>query len=497
MNDNDVLSHRGKGAHPGNCNLRKTIQAKFVDYDTANNLRKREIAKGVVLNIGGRFMGWDEDNRRYFEMTNGEAVKLVRKAFDRLRHQRKKQTNQTEPQLNQEAVVPDGTGSGAVIDAVIDAEEIPPAEETPTGNDFVSKDLFNAGGRLSDIDELGSGMGSISLDSLQRMCVDLFDPSEEHTVVSSNVLRDEDDNSARGRLMALLSEEGGEQLAQTLLSIVDLADQEAAAAPGALIMEDSQRRETLLKAKDSLQRQWRNSKRVRRNAPEASKRDEGNQPGAVGKAGGAKDDKSKSIHSSQSVIPFETEQDMPRLQIVQKLKIGTKNDREYTGSTMKGKPHGMGFMVYNHGRILCGNWCVFPIVSSFELRTLKNTHSIPSSFLRLRLLGIFQGQGCAIYENGDKCFGSFCKNKVHGFATYKTKFTKYVGQYDMNTRHGKGVFQDEERGTYNGDFVNGKFEGLGVHTAMNGVMTKGDFENWEIGNGDGSEAEDVEENMNT
>ncbi|CAJ1966090.1 unnamed protein product [Cylindrotheca closterium] len=132
---------------------------------------------------------------------------------------------------------------------------------------------------------------------------------------------------------------------------------------------------------------------------------------------------------------------------------------------MDGKPHGTGYMIYDHGRILCGNW----------------------------LHGVFQGQGCALYENGDTAFGSFLKNKINGFTAYMTKFTKYVGQYHKNRRHGKGVFIDYHRGTYSGDFIEGRFEGLGMHAGMNGKITAGHFKNWIPANATiGSEAEHKE-----
>ncbi|CAJ1944335.1 unnamed protein product [Cylindrotheca closterium] len=163
------------------------------------------------------------------------------------------------------------------------------------------------------------------------------------------------------------------------------------------------------------------------------------------------DDKKKSSYGGHSVLSFQIEHDMQNIKIVEKLRMGSKKDRVYSGSMMDDKPHGM---IYDNGRVLIGNWA----------------H------------GVFQGQGCAIYENGDKCFGSFLKGMADGYVTYMTKFSKYVGDFQENTRHGNGVYNDIQMGLYNGDFVAGRFEGLGVHTAMNGNITKGRFENWKIKN---------------
>ncbi|CAJ1942636.1 unnamed protein product [Cylindrotheca closterium] len=432
--DNDILCRRGKGGHPGNSNLRGKTKAMFVEYEAGNKQTKKKIADDLVLEVqvnGGRFMGWDEDNPRYFEMSNRDAVKVVKTGFDRFKHKLSK--GRAKQQLAQKT-------SSAIKD--VGSGEAPCKKKPSNGNEIAT---------LEPIDEvMVDSLGSLSDNLYRELLQDLYGPFEDELAVQNKPLRDEGDDSARGRLLALLSDEGSEQLAEAVLSIVNSSagpDIATSATRSSISLTlDYQAQTTLKKAKKSLQQpQWRQSKRPRRNAPGITKEDGGSQPDdALGKVGALKDDLSKSIYSSQLVRPLTTERVMAKIKIEKQLRVGNKNDREYTGSTLEGKPHGSGFMIFKNGKILCGNW----------------------------LHGVFEGQGCALYENGDTCFGSFLENKVHGYATYKTTFTKYVGQYHMNKRHGKGVLNDMEMGIYNGDFVDGKFEGLGVHTPISGNIQK-------------------------
>ncbi|CAJ1950104.1 unnamed protein product [Cylindrotheca closterium] len=434
INPNDVLSHRGKGKHEGNRILRETIIARSAEFHASSLERKKEILDEIVLGLDGRFLKWDSEHRRYFVMTKEDAVRIVRNKFFYLRR-------------------PSAYKAFPYIEA-----------RPPTAN-------YD--------DELNSRMESMSQDSEWSGFVDRTDMDEmfddEETVVDGNkALRDEDDDSAKDRLMALLNDEGGEQLAQTILSIVNSVDKEEEEATLSISSSsgrfglDDQAQDTLKAAKRSLQQQQqqqqgRQTKRARRNAPKTAKEGEETKPAAeVIEAKMVEDDDVRSVTSSRSDATcesrraFNVEDDMPRIKIEEKIKMGRKKarktDREYTGTTLDGKPHGIGFMTYDNGRLLGGHW----------------------------LHGVFQGQGFAIYENDDKCFGSFLKNKVHGIATYMTNSTKYVGQFHKKQRHGKGRFNDVQKGTFDGDFVDGRFEGLGVHTGMNGAITQGRFENWKI-----------------
>ncbi|CAJ1966176.1 unnamed protein product [Cylindrotheca closterium] len=432
INPNDVLSHKGKGKHEGNCMLRETIIARSAEFHVSSFERKKEILDEIVLGVDGRFLKWDSENRRYFVLTNEDAVTIVRKQFGNLKFKLQKQAEEDfkhdpNQDLNQEPIIPE---------AVLSLEAPPTRKED---------------------DELNSRMESMSVDSelrrfLAQVDWNMFD-DEETAVTCNKVSRDEDDRSAKGTLLKLLSDEGGEQLAQTLLSIVSSADQEAAgtavARPsGSTLKLDDEAQESLKAAKKSLlQQQERPRKSARNIAPEKVK---------VAKPEGQEDQKTKSSHASHSVLSFQIEHDMQHIQIEKNVRMGrkegAKKDREYTGSMMENKPHGVGSMIYDNGRILIGNWAQ----------------------------GVFQGQGCAIYENDDMCFGSFLKGKADGCVSYITEYSRYIGDYQKNTRHGKGLYNDIQMGIFNGDFVEGRFEGLGVHTAMNGNITKGRFENWKI-----------------
>ncbi|CAJ1948214.1 unnamed protein product [Cylindrotheca closterium] len=490
ITDQDVLCHSGKGKHPGTSNLRQTIEDNFVDYQEANKQRRKEIANDIVFDVqqsGGRFMKWDKDNQRYFELTNKDAVKRVRISFGNLKHT----INQAIPKLLEDP----GADVAPRPPPAVQATRRRGEEPHIIGNDFffsVGDSVATAQRLMNNGDDLLTvGVTSASLDGNhlhdddpsfdvqfqhQQDQQDDDDDDDETAVLSNKAaLREDDyDDSPRAMLLALLSnDEGGKQLAQTLLSIVNSAGhQTITAKPRAVLRTltlDEEAEETLMAAKESLlMEQRKQSKRFRRNAPETTE-------GTHLSERLEDDAMTKSSYSSQSVLSFQTKQDIPKLEIVKNLRMGRKKgwkkDRTYTGSTMgeDKKPHGMGFMIYDHGRILCGDW----------------------------LHGVFQGRGLAIYEEtGDMCFGTFLKGEVHGYATFMTKYTKYVGTYYKNQRHGKGLLIDVQRGTYNGDFVQGNFEGPGVYTAMNGDITKGDFVNWklkeEIDDTCSSEADDEE-----
>ncbi|CAJ1944421.1 unnamed protein product [Cylindrotheca closterium] len=424
INPNDVLSQKGKGRHHGNRILRETIAGRSPEFYASSLQKKKEIVDEIVLGVQGRFLCWDKEHRRYFVLTNEDAVTIVRKQFHNLKYKSQKQTQKdTKQETDQEPSTPQA--------AAVPSHEA----EAPTGNDGSGEQAIGVRKLMEDLDEFSFDMEVTSLDSHRRflasISLDMFD--DEDTVVADNkVLRDKDDRSAKGMLLKLLSNKGGEQVARTLLSIVSSSEL------------DDEAQETLKAAKKSLlQQQERPLKSPRHSAPATVK---------VAKPSGIKDNKTKSTYDGHSVISFQIEHDMQNIQIVEKLRMGSKKDRVYSGSMMDDKPHGMGSMIYDHGRVLIGNWAN----------------------------GVFQGQGCAIYENGDTCFGSFSKGKADGCVAYITKFSRYIGDYEKNTRHGKGLYNDIQMGIFNGDFVEGRFEGLGVHTAMNGSITQGRFKNWEV-----------------
>ncbi|CAJ1931187.1 unnamed protein product, partial [Cylindrotheca closterium] len=174
INPNDVLSHKGKGKHEGNRILRETTAERHAEYNEASLERKKEIVDEIVLGVDGRFLKWDSEHLRYFVLTNEDAKTIVRKQFGNLRHRVK--VRQSRGDYKQDHII------------------------------------------------LESEMESMSAHLAQDMD-EMFD--DEETVVDGNkALRDEDDDPAKDRLMALLNDEGGEQLAQTILSIVNSVDKE-------------------------------------------------------------------------------------------------------------------------------------------------------------------------------------------------------------------------------------------------------------------------------
>ncbi|CAJ1962534.1 unnamed protein product, partial [Cylindrotheca closterium] len=220
ISPNDVLSQKGKGRREGNRILRETIEARYDEFHASTLQRKKEIVDEIVLGVQGRFLGWDKEHRRYFTQQESN-----------------KDTNQDPNQdpnqdTNQEPSIPEAAA------AVLSLEAKP-----PNGNEV----------------ELTSGMGSMSLDSdlrriVAQLSVDMF----------------EDEDTARGVLLNLLFDEGGEQLAQTLLSMMNSAGHKApptAARPSCSPLElGGQDQETIKAGKEALLQQQRPSKSPRHNA---------------------------------------------------------------------------------------------------------------------------------------------------------------------------------------------------------------------------------------
>ncbi|KAL3934889.1 MAG: hypothetical protein SGBAC_009488 [Bacillariaceae sp.] len=149
------------------------------------------------------------------------------------------------------------------------------------------------------------------------------------------------------------------------------------------------------------------------------------------------------------VAEFEPNSAMASCKMVRDWKI--KDDRQYTGSTLHQKPHGIGFMKYKDGRVTCGNW-----------------HS-----------GTLHGHVIALYVNGDTYIGGYLKNKRNGVGLYRYKDgAKYDGIFERDERHGRGIYTTKEGYAYDGTFVQGRFEGQGVRRSPNGSEQRGRFENW-------------------
>ena len=120
----------------------------------------------------------------------------------------------------------------------------------------------------------------------------------------------------------------------------------------------------------------------------------------------------------------------------------------------------------------------------------------------------FTGYGRIIKSNGDLYEGNFIKGKIYGYGIkkklncyfYKGYFLNgmkdgfgieenedfiYKGEFIQNIRKGKGeIFFKKNKEIYEGEFDEGKINGIGIYTFKNGDIYQGQFKNGKM-NGKG------------
>ena len=92
--------------------------------------------------------------------------------------------------------------------------------------------------------------------------------------------------------------------------------------------------------------------------------------------------------------------------------------------------------------------------------------------------GLRHGKGKDYYKNGSiKYEGDFVNGKFEGNGKYIwEKGEYYIGQWKNELRHGKGIeYYKNGSIKYEGDFVNDKFEGNGKYIWENGEYYIGQF----------------------
>ena len=120
----------------------------------------------------------------------------------------------------------------------------------------------------------------------------------------------------------------------------------------------------------------------------------------------------------------------------------------------------------------------------------------------------FTGFGRIIKSNGDLFEGNFQKGKIYGYGikkklngyVYQGDFLngmkdgfgieenedfKYKGEFNKDIRKGKGeIFFKKNKESYEGEFEEGKINGIGIYTFKNGDIYEGQFKNGKM-NGKG------------
>ena len=92
--------------------------------------------------------------------------------------------------------------------------------------------------------------------------------------------------------------------------------------------------------------------------------------------------------------------------------------------------------------------------------------------------GIFDGNGILSSDDNKYLYNGEWKDGVkHGKGQLITEKIKYSGKFENDQFSGRGILCDDKGNIYEGDFLNGKFEGYGHYKMSNGDNYIGEFKN--------------------
>lgn len=127
----------------------------------------------------------------------------------------------------------------------------------------------------------------------------------------------------------------------------------------------------------------------------------------------------------------------------------------YRGQVSKNQPNGAGLMVYNDGLVYKGEFKI----------------------------GQRHGTGHMYRKSGDKVVysysGAWYENEKHGEAEEISDNVRFKGTFHMGKKHGHGHMEDisNDGWTYDGEFKQDQFHGLGMLTKNDGEKYTGEFKN--------------------
>ena len=153
--------------------------------------------------------------------------------------------------------------------------------------------------------------------------------------------------------------------------------------------------------------------------------------------------------------------DSNRLDTTDTATVKFGNGDVYEGEFSSDKPHGVGKMAYNDGRVCEGIWNNGEIVYEGELNESGKPH----------------GRGKKMYPIGGVYEGGWKNGKQHGKGTYKRSdgSVMYDGEYKDNMWHGKGSLNYRNGDVYTGDWLSHTMQGRGVMTYTNQDVYDGEW----------------------
>lgn len=117
------------------------------------------------------------------------------------------------------------------------------------------------------------------------------------------------------------------------------------------------------------------------------------------------------------------------------------------------------------------------LLQRYDSKTYKTTSYNKNQIFATVTQGVINGFGRASYHNGDSYEGAFELNKRHGKGVYFWKDgSRYEGDFEDNKMSGKGTRHYASGSVYTGDFVEGKKHGTGSLNFVNGDNYTGQWE---------------------
>ena len=169
------------------------------------------------------------------------------------------------------------------------------------------------------------------------------------------------------------------------------------------------------------------------------------------------------------------------------------NDFKYSGSFLNGLMHGYGKLVHINGRIYEGEFLNGKFNGkgslSFDRKIVeaefKDGEIFGKSIIRYDNGDIYEGTlkemfpdgyGKYIFKNGDKYEGDFKNGKYEGKGIYTTKDRIISGDFKESKTYGKSLVKFNNGNIYEGDLDNFILQGSGKFTYLNGDIEVGEWQ---------------------
>ena len=146
-------------------------------------------------------------------------------------------------------------------------------------------------------------------------------------------------------------------------------------------------------------------------------------------------------------------------------------DFKYIGQFKDGFFNGQGTAIFNDGESYTGEFSN-DAFNGYGTYIFLNGDTYVGDFLD----GEFSGYGFHSFSNGETYEGSYLNNQRNGFGNYKfNDGQEYIGEFKNDNYHGFGTLFLNNGDVYEGEFKNGFFDGIGKYTYTSGLIEEGNY----------------------